>query len=104
MQNASKAQEFGGVAKTLAGVVDLKRAREDAFCGAGARISSSKRIRLDVLDVECVEGLQILRAGSFTFQRSFHVTVTGLRMPRLLFLQKRSKNVHKMMLRKRARI
>ena len=41
LQNTWQAQEFVRVAKTLAGVVDLKRVRNDAFRVAGARISCS---------------------------------------------------------------
>ena len=36
-------------------------------------------------DAESVEGLQISCHGSVTFERSFRVAVTGLRMPRLNF-------------------
>ena len=39
LQDTWQAQEFVRVAKTLAGVVDLKRVRKDAFRVAGARIS-----------------------------------------------------------------
>ena len=38
LQNAWQAQEFVRVAKTLAGVVDLKRVRNNAFRVAGAGI------------------------------------------------------------------
>ena len=45
LQNTRQAQEFLRVAKTLAGVVDLKRVWNDAFCVASAGISCSSRRR-----------------------------------------------------------
>ena len=63
MQNTWQAQEFVRVAKTLAGVVDLKRLRNDAFRVAGAMISGFVMSMFEVSDAESVEGLQI-----------FHVT------------------------------
>ena len=75
------------VAKTLAGVVDLKRVRNDAFRVAGAGISCSVMSMVEASDAESVERLQISCHGSVTLQGSFRVavTVTGLRMPRLNF-------------------
>ena len=84
-QNAWQAQEFVRVAKTLAGVVDLKRLRNDAFRVAGARISCFVMSMVEASDAESVEGLQISCHGSVTLQWSFRVAVTGLRMPRLNF-------------------
>ena len=84
-QNAWQAQEFVRVAKTLAGVGDLKRLRNDAFCVAGARISCFAMSMVEASDAESVEGLQISCHGSVTLQWSFRVAVTGLRMPRLNF-------------------
>ena len=82
-QNAWQAQEFVRVAKkTLAGVVDLKRLRNDAFRVAGARISCFAMSMVEASDAESVEGLQISCHGSVTLQWSFRVAVTGLRMPR----------------------
>ena len=73
------------VAKTLAGVVDLKRLRNDAFRVACARISCFVMSMFEACDAESVEGLQISCQGSFTLQGSCRVTVTGVRMPRLNF-------------------
>ena len=73
------------VAKTLAGVVDLKRLRNDAFRVAGARISCFAMPMVEVADAESVEGLQISCHGRVTLQTSFRVAVTGLRMPWLNF-------------------
>ena len=84
-QNAWQAQEFVRVAKTLAGVGDLKRLRNDAFRVAGARISCFAMSMVEASDAETVEGLQISCHGSVTLQWSFRVGVTGLRMPRLNF-------------------
>ena len=84
-QNAWQAQEFVRVAKTLAGVGDLKRLRNDAFRVAGARISCFAMSMVEASDAETVEGLQISCHGSVTLQWSFRVAVTGLRMPRLNF-------------------
>ena len=58
-----QAQEFVRVAKTLAGVVDLKRVRNDAFRVASAGISGFAKSMLEA-------------SGA----------VTGVRMPRLNFL------------------
>ena len=73
------------VAKTLAGVVDLKRLRNDAFRVASAMISCFVMSMFEASDAESVEGLQILCHGCVTLQGSFCVVVTGLRMPRLNF-------------------
>ena len=51
------------LAKTSAGVVDLKRVRNDAFGMAGARISCFVRLMFHVWDAQSVEGLQILDSG-----------------------------------------
>ena len=85
LQNTWQAQEFVRVAKTLAGVVDLKRLRNDAFRVAGAGISCFLMSMFEASDAESVEGLQISCHGSVTLQWSFRVAVTGLRMPRLNF-------------------
>ena len=85
LQNTWQAQEFVRVAKTLAGVGDLKRVWNDAFRVAGARISRSVMSMFEASDAETVEGLQISCHGSVTLQWSFRVAVTGLRMPRLNF-------------------
>ena len=84
-QNAWQAQEFVRVAKTLAGVVDLKRLRNDAFRVAGARISCFAMSMFEAFDAESVEGLQLSCHGSDILQWSFCEAVTGLRMPRLNF-------------------
>ena len=84
-QNAWQAQEFVRVAKTLAGVVDLKKLRNDAFRVAGARISCFAMSMFEAFDAESVEGLQLSCHGSDILQWSFCVAVTGLRMPRLNF-------------------
>ena len=57
-----------GVAKTLAGVVDLKRLRNDAFRVAGAVISRFVMPMFEGSDAESVEGLQISCHGSVTLQ------------------------------------
>ena len=85
LQNTWQAQEFVRVARTLAGVVDLKRLRNDAFRVAGAGISCFAMSMLEASDAESVEGLQISCHGSVTLQGTFRVTVTGVRMPRLNF-------------------
>ena len=85
LQNTWQAQEFVRVAKTLAGVGDLRRVWNDAFRVAGARISCFGKSMFEVCDAETVEGLQISCDGSVTLQWSFRVVVTGLRMPRLNF-------------------
>ena len=73
------------VAKTLAGVVDLKRLRNDAFRVAGARISCVAMSMFEAFDAESVEGLQISCRGSLTLQGSFRVAGTGVRMRQLNF-------------------
>ena len=85
LQNTWQAQEFVRVAKTLAGVVDLKRVWNDAFRVAGAGILWFVMSMFEAFDAETVEGLQISCHGSVTLQWSFCVAVTGLRMPRLNF-------------------
>ena len=67
-QNAWQAHEFVRVAKTLAGVVDLKRLGNDAFRVAGARISRFAMSMVEAFDAESVEGLQISCHGSLTLQ------------------------------------
>ena len=70
LQITWQAQKFVRVAKTLAGVVDLKRGSETmlfAWHGvAGARISCSVMSMFEALDAETVEGLQISRHGNGT--------------------------------------
>ena len=73
------------VAKTLAGVVDLKRLRNDGFRVAGAGISCFVMSMFEASDTESVEGLQISCYGHATLQGSFRVAVTGVRVPRLNF-------------------
>ena len=85
LQNTWQAQEFVRVAKTLAGVGDLKRLRNDAFRVAGAVISRCVMSMFEASDAATVEGLQISCHGSVTLQWSFRVAVPGLRMPRLNF-------------------
>ena len=85
LQNTWPAQEFVRVAKTSAGVVDLKRLRNDGFLVAGAGISCFVMSIFEASDAESVEGLQISCHGSVTLKGSFCVAVTGLRMPRLIF-------------------
>ena len=85
LQNTWQAQELVRVAKTLAGVVDLKRLRNDAFRVAGAVISRFVMSMFEASDAESVEGLQISCHGSVTLQWSFRVAVAGLRMPRFNF-------------------
>ena len=68
LQNTWQAQEFVRVAKTLAGVVDLKRLRNDAFRVAGAVISRFVMSMFEASDAESVEGLQISGHGSVTLQ------------------------------------
>ena len=67
-QNAWQAQDFVRVAKTLAGVVDLKGLRNDAFRVAGARISCFAMSMFKASDAESVEGLHISCHGSVTLQ------------------------------------
>ena len=57
-QNAWQAQEFVRIAKTLAGVGDLKSLRNDSFRVAGATISCFVMSMLEAFDAESVEGLQ----------------------------------------------
>ena len=52
------------VAKTSAGMVDLKRLRNDAFRVAGARISCFVTSMFEGSDAESVEGLEISCHGS----------------------------------------
>ena len=85
LQNTWQAREFVRVAKTLAGVVDLKRLRNDGFRVAGAGISCFVMSMFEGSDAESVEGLQISCHGSVTLQGSFRVAATGLCMPRLNF-------------------
>ena len=85
LQNTWQAQEFVRVAKMLAGVGDLKRVGNGAFCVAGAVISRSVMSMFEASDAESVGGLQISCYGSVTSQGSFRVAVTGLRMPGLNF-------------------
>ena len=85
LQNTWQAQEFVRVAKTLAGVVDLKKLRNDAFRVAGAGISCFVMSMFEASDAESVERLQISCHGNVTLQGSFRVAVAGLRMPRLNF-------------------
>ena len=66
LQNTWQAQEFVRVAKTLAGVVDLKRVRNDAFRVAGAGISCFVMSMFEADDAESVEGLQISCYGHVT--------------------------------------
>ena len=85
LRNTWQAQEFVRVAKTLAGVVDLKRVWNDGFRVAGAGILWFLMLMFEAFDAETVEGLQISCHGSVTLQWSCRVAVTGLRMPRLNF-------------------
>ena len=89
LQNTWQAQGFVRVVKTLAGVVDLKKLRNDAFRVAGAGISCFVMSMFGASDAESVERLQISCHGSVTLQGSFRVAVTGLRMPRLNFFRGR---------------
>ena len=66
LQNTWQAQEFVRVAKTLAGVVDLKRLRNDAFRVAGAMILCFVMSMFEAPDAESVEGSQISCHGSVT--------------------------------------
>ena len=68
MQNTWQAQGFVRVAKTLAGVGDLKRVGNDAFRVAGAVISRFVMSMFEASDAETVEGLQISCHGSVTLQ------------------------------------
>ena len=85
LQNTWQAQEFVRVAKTLAGVVDLKRLRNDAFRVAGAGISCFLMSMFEASDAESVEGLQISCHGNVILQRLFRVAVTGFCMCRRNF-------------------
>ena len=68
LRNTWPAQEFVRVSKTLAGVVDLKRLRNDAFRVAGAGISCFVMSMFEDQNAESVEGLQISCHGSVTLQ------------------------------------
>ena len=68
LQFTWQAQELVRVAKTLAGVVGLKRLRNDAFREAGAGISCFVMSKFEASDAESVEGLQISCHGSVTLQ------------------------------------
>ena len=85
LQNTWQAQEFVRVAKTLAGVVNLKRLGNDAFRVASARISCFAMSMFEASDAESVERLQISYHGSVILQGSFRVANAGVRMPRLRF-------------------
>ena len=85
LQNTRQAQEFVRVAKTSAGVVDLKRVWNDTFRVVGAGISCSVMSVFEASHAESVERWQISCYGNVTLQGSFHVAVTGLPMPRLNF-------------------
>ena len=65
LQNTWQAQEFVRVAKTLAGVGDLKRLRNNAFRVAGVVISRFVMSMFQASDAESVEGLQISCHGSY---------------------------------------
>ena len=68
LQNTWQAQEFVRVAKTVAGVVDLKRVRNDAFRMAGAMISCFAMSMFEASDAESVEGCYlagIISRGSY---------------------------------------
>ena len=66
LQNTWQAQEFVRVAKTLAGVVDLKRGRNDAFRVAGAGMSWLVMSMFEASDAESVERLQVLSSRNVT--------------------------------------
>ena len=55
------------IAKLLAGVVDLKRDRSEAFRVAGARISCFVMSMFEASDAESAEGLQISSHGNCYF-------------------------------------
>ena len=77
LRNTWQAQEFVRVAKTLAGVVDLKRVRNDGFRVASAGISGFVKSMFAASDAESVvEGLRISCHGSVTLQGAFRVAVT----------------------------
>ena len=69
------------VLKTLAGVVDLKRVRNDAFRVASAGISWFVTSLFEASDAESVEGLQISCCRNVTLQGSLRVAITRVRMP-----------------------
>ena len=71
VQNTWQAQEFVRVAKTLAGVVDLKRLRNNAFRVARAGISFFLMSMFETSDAESVDGLQISCHGSVTLSAHF---------------------------------
>ena len=56
------------VAKTLAGVVDLKRLGNDVFRVAEAKISCFAMSMVEASDAESVEGLQLSCYGSVILQ------------------------------------
>ena len=68
LQKTWQAQEFVRVAKTLAGVVDLKRVRNDAFRLVGAGISWFVMSLFEASGAESVEALQISRHGDVTLR------------------------------------
>ena len=71
LQNTWQAQEFVRAAKTLAGVVGLKRVRNDASRVAG-RISWFAMSMFEAPGDESVEALQISCHGNVTLQCSDH--------------------------------
>ena len=77
------------VPKTLAGVVDLKRVRNDAFRVAGGGIPCFVMSMFEASDSESVEGLQSLCYGNVILQGSFRMAVTGVRMTWLNFFRGR---------------
>ena len=86
MQNTWQAQEFLRVAKTLAGVVDLKRVPNDAFRVAGIScFVMSVMSMFEASDAESVEGLQISCYIIVALQGSFRVAVARVRMPPVNF-------------------
>ena len=74
-----------GLQKTLAVVVDLERLWNDAFRVAGTMISCSVMSVFEVSGAKSVERLQISYHRSVTWQASFRVAITGLRIIRLNF-------------------
>ena len=87
LQNTQQAREFVRVAKTLAGVVDLKRVRIDAFRVASARISGFViSMCLKPRTLNLWKSCKFSRRGNVTMQGSLNcAAVTGVRMPRLHF-------------------
>ena len=82
MQKTRQAQEFVRVAKTMAGMVDLNRVRNDAFRVVGTRISYFGISMFEASGPESVERLQISCHGNITLRGSIRVAITGVRMPR----------------------